>query len=419
MGCSRIVATHTVSVGGHSGGNVTHIVSHSVLLSLSLPSILPQIPSSSPPGGQVKISRKGVPRVVWERRRSSNTPNEEDTVDLIPFLSVSRSLGDFWSWSEQTQKFVVSPHPDVSVHPLDLTTQRFIVVASDGLWNVMSPQEVVDFVWSYQQKEEDEELLHQTQDVVRALIDEALDRWQSRMMFADNIAVIIAFLKEESSSPVGVSGFASSTQPVGTAPDHPNATSSAMATSSAETVRGGDVREADTGQVVPALKPPVIHHISSTQTGSTIYHKECENGSSIEYHTKISLRCRRKDKYKLIGQQQRQCHVTLEAEEGEEESGKGRASPGKRRRQEDSHPPPCKKSHWEGDSGCESDGERAAAKEEDMDIEETREACAPLPSALPSAAAFEEPSSDVFSGDSSPDGLSSPDGMSEPAPLIR
>jgi len=78
--------------------------------------------------------------VVWERRRSSNTPNEEDTVDFIPFLSVSRSLGDFWSWSEQTQKFVVSPHPDVSVHPLDLTTQRFIVVASDGLWNVMSPQ---------------------------------------------------------------------------------------------------------------------------------------------------------------------------------------------------------------------------------------------------------------------------------------
>lgn len=364
----------------------------------------------------MKISRKGVPRVVWERRRRSNTPNEEDTVDLIPFLSVSRSLGDFWSWSEQTQKFVVSPNPDVTVHPLDPATQKFIVVASDGLWNVMSPQEVVDFVWSYQQKEEEEEILHQTRDVVRALIDEALDRWQSRVMLADNIAIIIAFLKEENSSPVAVSGFASSTQPVETAPEHSNTSSDAMATSSAETVREGDVRGSDTEQIAPALTPPIIHHVSSTQTGSTVYHKESsENGSGIEYHTKISLRCRRKDKYKLIGQQQR----ILEAEEGGEELGRGRASPGKRRRQDDIHPPPTKKSHWEGDSGCESDGERGAAKEEDMDIEETREARAPLPSALPSAVAFEEPSSDVFSGESSPDSLSSPDSMSEPAPLIK
>ena len=92
---------------------------------------------------QVKV-KKGVPRVVWERKEPSDDP---PTIDLIPFLNISRSLGDFWSWSDKTNLFVVSPHPDVGVHPLDPAHQRFLVLASDGLW---TPQEVVNFVWEYE-----------------------------------------------------------------------------------------------------------------------------------------------------------------------------------------------------------------------------------------------------------------------------
>ena len=75
---------------------------------------------------------------------------EDGEVDLIPFLSVSRSLGDFWSFNPRTKQFVVSPKPDVHVHPLNPDEQKFIVIATDGLWNVMSPKEVVEFIWDYE-----------------------------------------------------------------------------------------------------------------------------------------------------------------------------------------------------------------------------------------------------------------------------
>ena len=143
-------------------------------------------------GGSVMTSRKGVPRVVWRRPRKSG---EKEIYDSIPFLSVSRSLGDFWSFNPRTNSFTVSPKPDVHVHPLNPKVQRFIVIASDGLWNVMTPDEVVQFIWDY---ECDKDTCHQPRDVVRATINEALRRWERKHLPADNIAVLIAFLSEAS-----------------------------------------------------------------------------------------------------------------------------------------------------------------------------------------------------------------------------
>lgn len=114
---------------------------------------------------------------------------------LIPFLNLSRSLGDFWSYNPRTNKFAVSPTPDVHVHPLNPKVQKFIVIASDGLWNVMSPHEVVLFIWDYECNEDE---CHQPRDVVRAIMDEALRRWNQKKLQADNIAVLIAFLTEVS-----------------------------------------------------------------------------------------------------------------------------------------------------------------------------------------------------------------------------
>ena len=132
--------------------------------------------------------------VVWERKKPSDDPNKPPTTDLIPFLRVSRSLGDFWSWSDRTNQFVVSPHPDVGVHPLDPAHQRFLVLASDGLWDMMTPEEVVDFVWAGKEQ-------HCQKDSVRALINEALCRWRWKGMLADNISVVITFLSEGDTPP--------------------------------------------------------------------------------------------------------------------------------------------------------------------------------------------------------------------------
>ena len=138
------------------------------------------------------ISRKGVPRVVWERRREDPDTGME-LIDSIPFLSVSRALGDFWSYCPRSGKFAVSPVPDVNVHPLNPLVMKFVVVASDGLWNVMSPKEVVEFIWDYEH-EKDDEKLHQPRDVVKAIINEALNRWKKKQLLADNISVLIAFI---------------------------------------------------------------------------------------------------------------------------------------------------------------------------------------------------------------------------------
>ena len=94
------------------------------------------------------MSPKGVWRVVWDRERV-NTATGQKSVDHIPFLSVSRSLGDFWSFNPRTGKYIVSPAPDVFVHQMDLSQQIFVVLATDGLWNIMSPKDVVNFIYDY------------------------------------------------------------------------------------------------------------------------------------------------------------------------------------------------------------------------------------------------------------------------------
>ncbi len=149
------------------------------------------------------LSRKGVPRVVWQRERkvfreSTDGPTPPVLYDTIPFLSVARSLGDFWSFSPTTNEFVVSPCPDVHILPLEPKNHKFLVLASDGLWNVMTPTEVVQFIWDY---EHNEETCHQPRDVVKAVINEALRRWKRKNLLADNISVLIAFLSEEDTAP--------------------------------------------------------------------------------------------------------------------------------------------------------------------------------------------------------------------------
>lgn len=129
--------------------------------------------------------------MVWERQRKEG----QEGYDCIPFLGVSRSLGDFWSFNPRTKQFIVSPKPDVYAHPLNPKEQKFVVIASDGLWNVMTPDEVVRFIWDYENSSTDSQ---QPRDVVRAVINQALNRWAVKYYPADNIAVLIAFLSESS-----------------------------------------------------------------------------------------------------------------------------------------------------------------------------------------------------------------------------
>jgi len=59
---------------------------------------------------------------------------------------VSVCEGDLWSYNGESDCFVVSPEPDVSVHHLDSSVHRCIIVASDGVWNMLSPSDAMEFV---------------------------------------------------------------------------------------------------------------------------------------------------------------------------------------------------------------------------------------------------------------------------------
>ena len=232
------------------------------------------------------MSPKGVWRVVWDRERV-NTATGQKSVDHIPFLSVSRSLGDFWSFNPRTGKYVVSPAPDVFVHRMDLSQQIFVVLASDGLWNVMSPKDVVNFVYDY-----DKTLAI---DVVTALIQEALSRWERKRLQADNISVLVAFLSEENT-------------PMNSPCKEGNASVSANCDTAEDL-------EPPRTPVVPVSPPPTTNQSSllrdpsppgpsspsSSKTPPELTSSYCKevwaSGSSVQYEAKIKKHHHRRHKH--------------------------------------------------------------------------------------------------------------------------
>ena len=136
-------------------------------------------------------------RVVWVRKRPVQTKTrttESCQVDRIPFLSVARSLGDLWSVT-QNKDYLVSPLPDVYVHYFDLTKDKFIILASDGLWNMLKPQETVETVYQLSKSGINNKV--EASKVVHVLIKNALERWNKKNLTADNVSALIGFFKEQ------------------------------------------------------------------------------------------------------------------------------------------------------------------------------------------------------------------------------
>ncbi|CAL8147045.1 unnamed protein product [Orchesella dallaii] len=173
---------------------------------LKHPSELKRIEAS---GGSITI-RKGIPRVVWKRPRypidyEGGTLTRSTPVDSIPILNLARSLGDFWSFNPVTWKYVVSPVPDIQVVVLDPDVHRCIILASDGLWNAVSPRKAVEVVYSTVVTKKDgkspaqKESQGSTSTFINSkendnpavnLIDLALQRYRRKKVPADNISVI-------------------------------------------------------------------------------------------------------------------------------------------------------------------------------------------------------------------------------------
>lgn len=132
--------------------------------------------------------------MAWERpvhhghkgpvRRSTQT-------ESVPFLAISRALGDLWSFDYYRSEFIVSPVPDVRVYKITPGFDKFLIIASDGLWGVMRVEEAVKIVHNFDKDDQ-----FKGGDVSHRLISRALQRWRDRELRADNTSVIVVHFDE-------------------------------------------------------------------------------------------------------------------------------------------------------------------------------------------------------------------------------
>lgn len=101
-----------------------------------------------------------------------------------PGLNMSRCLGDLLGHD----KAGVSAMPDVSERWLK-PSDKLLLLCSDGIWEFMEPQEVVDFVWKFGPE--------RATEAAEALAQEAWNRWIENEggMTVDDITCLIVFLQ--------------------------------------------------------------------------------------------------------------------------------------------------------------------------------------------------------------------------------
>ncbi|KAL2940212.1 putative protein phosphatase 2C 12 [Bienertia sinuspersici] len=99
-----------------------------------------------------------------------------------PGLAMSRAFGDF-----DVKDYGIIATPEVTHHRI-MSTDLFLVLACDGVWDVLSNEEVVTIVWSVKNKEE----------AAEALVKEALTAWKYKFPSAkiDDCTAVCLFLQE-------------------------------------------------------------------------------------------------------------------------------------------------------------------------------------------------------------------------------
>lgn len=160
-------------------------------------------------GGEV-MNKSGVDRVVWFRPKNGHRgPIRRSTnFDKIPFLAIARSLGDLWSYNPDLDTYVVSPDPDLNVTPLNPDEHKCLILASDGLWNMLLDYESVRLV-----QELREDLKHDllkslrnpkvkdSQNPSEVLVHYALQKWNSSHLRADNTSAVTLILNPTTTVP--------------------------------------------------------------------------------------------------------------------------------------------------------------------------------------------------------------------------
>lgn len=102
--------------------------------------------------------------------------------DWIPGLAMTRSIGD-----TLLSKYGVIPAPDVT-HIVLTDDDMFMVLASDGIWEFLSNQEVVSLVGKMRMDKAT------PRETAKVLVQEAVRRWRRKERVVDDITVVVIWL---------------------------------------------------------------------------------------------------------------------------------------------------------------------------------------------------------------------------------
>lgn len=115
-----------------------------------------------------------------------------------PGLAMSRSIGDFIA-----KDIGVSSDPVINTHQLDAYKDHFVILASDGIWDVMDNDDVVSFVMGYKQScrhhqhisTVNERIKPDNTTIAHLICEEARLRWvslvESEDVIIDDISCVI------------------------------------------------------------------------------------------------------------------------------------------------------------------------------------------------------------------------------------
>ena len=100
-----------------------------------------------------------------------------------PGLAVSRSLGD-----SVAESVGVISEPEIIVKDLD-STVKYIVLASDGVWDYLSGDDIIDIVTPFF-------LRGDPGNAAKEIVSEATKMWEKDGIERDDITVIVSFIGE-------------------------------------------------------------------------------------------------------------------------------------------------------------------------------------------------------------------------------
>ena len=152
-------------------------------------------------GKAIELTKDHKPTAEGERKRILQAGGRiflDDTgVHRVMNLSLSRAIGDGFS------KPIVSPEPDIRRFRVEEGGDEFILLASDGLWDVMTTQDAVDFVTARLEKSKasaqrltTEERAKKLKEARRSMADVIVQEAMRRGS-ADNTSVVCVWLQND------------------------------------------------------------------------------------------------------------------------------------------------------------------------------------------------------------------------------